>query len=27
VFQRVGERVVAFQRGRHTSAIPLFIHA
>jgi glycogen debranching enzyme len=27
VFQRVGERVVAFQRGRHASAIPLFIHA
>jgi glycogen debranching enzyme len=27
VFQRVGERVVAFPRGRHASAIPLFIHA
>ena len=27
VFQRVGERVVAFPRGRNASAIPLFIHA
>jgi glycogen debranching enzyme len=27
VFQRVGERVVAFPRGRHASAVPLFIHA
>ncbi len=27
VFQRVGERVVAFPRGPRASAIPLFIHA
>jgi glycogen debranching enzyme len=27
VFQRVGERVVAFPRGRDASAIELFIHA
>ncbi|HTT85531.1 MAG TPA: glycogen debranching N-terminal domain-containing protein [Rhizomicrobium sp.] len=27
VFQRVGERVVAFHRGSRASAIPLFIHA
>jgi glycogen debranching enzyme len=27
VFQRVGERIVAFPRGRQASAIPLFIHA
>ncbi|HEX3664387.1 MAG TPA: glycogen debranching N-terminal domain-containing protein [Rhizomicrobium sp.] len=26
VFQRVGERVVAFPRGRQASTIPLFIH-
>jgi len=27
VFQRVGERVVAFPRGKTPSAIPIFIHA
>ena len=27
VFQRVGEHVVAFPRGRHASAVSLFIHA
>ncbi|HEY3778864.1 MAG TPA: amylo-alpha-1,6-glucosidase [Rhizomicrobium sp.] len=27
VFQRVGERVVAFPRGKNEGAVPLFIHA
>jgi glycogen debranching enzyme len=27
VFQRVGERIVAFPRGKSPGAIPLFIHA
>jgi hypothetical protein len=27
IFQRVGERVVAFPYGKDSGAVPLFIHA